>query len=134
MRITAIRERPVRLHGGPSGGPANAVINFSCHTVSLVAVLTDAIRDGKPVVGVAFDSIGRFAQSGILRDRMIPRVLAAPRMRCSTTRDASTRPPFWRARSLTRSPEVTGTGQRRPPPLNWRAGTSTPSSTTNLPT
>ena len=39
--------------------------------------MIDAIRDGKRVVGVAFDSIGRFAQSGILRDRMIPRVLAA---------------------------------------------------------
>jgi D(-)-tartrate dehydratase len=78
MRITAILERPVGLHVDPRGGPANAVVNFSSHTVSLVAVLTDAIRDGKPVVGVAFDSIGRFAQSGILRDRMIPRVLAAP--------------------------------------------------------
>jgi D(-)-tartrate dehydratase len=73
MRITAILERPVRLHGNP----ANAVVNFSGHTVSLVALITDAIRGGKPVVGMAFDSIGRFAQSGILRDRMIPRVLAA---------------------------------------------------------
>jgi L-alanine-DL-glutamate epimerase-like enolase superfamily enzyme len=42
----------------------------------LVAIV--AVRDGKQVVGVAFNSIGRFAQSGILRDRMIPRVLAAP--------------------------------------------------------
>ena len=73
MRITAILERPVRLHGNP----ANAVVNFSGHTISLVALITDAIRGGKPVVGVAFDSIGRFAQSGILRDRIIPRVLAA---------------------------------------------------------
>jgi L-alanine-DL-glutamate epimerase-like enolase superfamily enzyme len=29
------------------------------------------------VIGYAFDSIGRFAQGGILRDRMIPRLLAA---------------------------------------------------------
>lgn len=75
MRITAIRERPIRLQGGPLGGPANAVVDFSGHTVSLVALI--AKRDGREVVGVAFDSIGRFAQSGILRDRMIPRVLAA---------------------------------------------------------
>ncbi len=68
----------MRLHGGPRGGPANAVVNFGGHTVSLVALITDAVRGGKPVVGVAFDSIGRFAQTGILRDRMIPRVLAAP--------------------------------------------------------
>ncbi|GLV06712.1 mandelate racemase [Mycobacterium intracellulare subsp. chimaera] len=53
------------------------MVNFSGHTVSLVAVITDVIRGGRPVAGVAFNSIGRFAQSGILRDRMIPRVLAA---------------------------------------------------------
>lgn len=69
MRITAIRERSVRLQGDP----ANALVNFSGHTVSLVALITDATA-----VGIAFNSIGRFAQSGILRDRMIPRVLAAP--------------------------------------------------------
>jgi D(-)-tartrate dehydratase len=78
MRITAILERPVRLHGNPGLAPANAIVNFSGHTVSLVGLITDAIRGGKPVVGVAFDSIGRFAQSGILRDRMIPRVLMEP--------------------------------------------------------
>jgi D(-)-tartrate dehydratase len=77
MRITAIAERAVALVGGPRGGPANAVVNFSQHTVSLVALVTDVVRHGRPVVGVAFDSIGRFAQSGILRDRMIPRLLAA---------------------------------------------------------
>lgn len=77
MRIAAIVERAVGLEGGRRGGPANAVVNFSGHTVSLVAVVTDVIRGGRPVAGVAFNSIGRFAQSGILRDRMIPRVLAA---------------------------------------------------------
>jgi L-alanine-DL-glutamate epimerase-like enolase superfamily enzyme len=77
MRITAIVERPVGVRLGSDGGPANAVVNFSSHTVSLVAMFTDVIRAGKPVVGVAFDSIGRFAQSGILRDRMIPRLAAA---------------------------------------------------------
>lgn len=78
MRIAAIVERAVGLDSGRRGGPANAVVNFSGHTVSLVAVITDVIRHGRPVAGVAFNSIGRFAQSGILRDRMIPRVLAAP--------------------------------------------------------
>ncbi|MCP4957746.1 MAG: mandelate racemase [Actinomycetia bacterium] len=34
-------------------------------------------RVGRPVVGLAFNSIGRFAQGGILRDRMIPRLLEA---------------------------------------------------------
>lgn len=77
MRIAAIVERAVGLEGGRRGGPANAVVNFSGHTVSLVAVIADVIRGGRPVAGVAFNSIGRFAQSGILRDRMIPRVMAA---------------------------------------------------------
>jgi len=74
MRITAIHEQPIRLQGDI----ANAVVDFASHTVSLVAVISDQIRHGKPVVGVAFNSIGRFAQSGILRDRIIPRLLAAP--------------------------------------------------------
>ncbi|OBI05525.1 mandelate racemase [Mycolicibacter heraklionensis] len=73
MRITQIIETPVRLRGEV----ANALVDFSRHTVSLVAVVSDQIRDGKPVTGVAFNSIGRFAQSGILADRMIPRVLRA---------------------------------------------------------
>jgi D(-)-tartrate dehydratase len=77
VRITAIVERTIGLDDRRRGGPANAVVDFSGHTVSLVAVISDVIRHARPVMGVAFDSIGRFAQGGILRDRMIPRVLAA---------------------------------------------------------
>ena len=73
MRITQVRELAVRLEGAV----ANAMVNFSEHTVSLVAVVTDVVRGGRPVVGIGFNSIGRFAQSGIIRDRMIPRLLAA---------------------------------------------------------
>jgi D(-)-tartrate dehydratase len=73
MKIKEIRETSVPL----LGNVANALVNFSEHTVSLVAVVTDVIRDGRPVVGVAFNSIGRYAQPGILRERFIPRLLAA---------------------------------------------------------
>lgn len=73
MRITEVRELAVPLEGGV----ANAVVSFADHTVSLVALISDVMRGGRPVVGIAFNSIGRFAQSGILRDRMIPRLLAA---------------------------------------------------------
>ncbi len=73
MRIVDIREITVPLEGAI----ANAVVNFAEHTVSMVAVVTDVVRDGKPVIGYAFDSIGRFAQGGILRDRIIPRLKAA---------------------------------------------------------
>ncbi len=73
MRITDVRELTVPLEGGIS----NAVVSFAGHTVSLVAVSTDVVRQGRPVVGYAFDSIGRFAQGGILRERMLPRLRAA---------------------------------------------------------
>lgn len=73
MRIVDIRERTVPLQGAPS----NAVVSFAGHTVSLVCVVSDVVRGGRPVTGVAFNSIGRHAQGGILRDRMIPRVLEA---------------------------------------------------------
>lgn len=56
---------------------SNAVVNFSQHTVSLVAIVTDRIKNGKPLAGISFNSIGRYDQSGILSSRMIPRLLAA---------------------------------------------------------
>ena len=73
MRITEIRELSVPLQGNI----ANALVNFSEHTVSLVAVYTDVWRGGRPLVGLAFNSIGRYAQGGLLRERFIPRLLAA---------------------------------------------------------
>jgi L-alanine-DL-glutamate epimerase-like enolase superfamily enzyme len=73
MRITEIRDIDVPLEGNIS----NSVVSFAEHKVSLVAVVTDVIRDGRPLTGIAFNSIGRHAQGGILRDRMIPRLLSA---------------------------------------------------------
>lgn len=75
MKIVDIREISVPLEGAP----ANAVVSFASHNVSLVAVVTDVIRNGVPVVGYAFNSIGRFAQGGIMHSRIIPRLMnAAP--------------------------------------------------------
>ncbi len=73
MRIVEVRERAIPLQANIK----NSVVNFAEHTVSLVALVSDVVRDGKPVVGLAFDSIGRFDQSGILRSRFIPRLQAA---------------------------------------------------------
>src|SRR5574343_94177 len=53
----------------------NAYIDFSKMTLSLVAVVTDVIRDGKPVIGYGFNSNGRYGQGALMRDRFIPRVL-----------------------------------------------------------
>jgi L-alanine-DL-glutamate epimerase-like enolase superfamily enzyme len=73
LKITNILEKSVPLKSNVS----NAVINFSTHTVSLVALVTDQVRNGKPVIGLSFNSIGRYAQSGIIAQRMAPRLLAA---------------------------------------------------------
>jgi L-alanine-DL-glutamate epimerase-like enolase superfamily enzyme len=55
----------------------NAVIDFSGMTCSLVAVVTDVVRDGRPVVGFGFNSNGRYGQGGMIRERFGPRVLGA---------------------------------------------------------
>jgi len=55
----------------------NAYIDFSQMTVSVLALVTDVIREGKPVIGFGFNSNGRYAPSGLLRDRFIPRLKAA---------------------------------------------------------
>ena len=73
MRITAIRETTTSL----SSTMRNAFIDFSKMTLSVVAVETDVVRDGKPVVGFGFNSNGRYAQGGVLRERLIPRLLEA---------------------------------------------------------
>lgn len=73
MKIKEIREINIPLEGKVS----NSVVNFSDHDVSLVAVITDVVRNGKPLIGFGFNSIGRYAQSGIIRDRVIPRITSA---------------------------------------------------------
>lgn len=55
----------------------NAYIDFSKMTLSLVAVVTDVIRDGKPVIGYGFNSNGRYGQGGLIRERFLPRLLEA---------------------------------------------------------
>ena len=73
MRIVDIREKTGIL----ATTMRNAFISFTTMTISLVAVETDVVRDGQPVIGYGFSSNGRYAQGGILRERFIPRILAA---------------------------------------------------------
>ncbi len=56
----------------------NAVIDFSQMDASVVAVVTDVVRDGRPVVGYGFNSNGRYAQTALMRDRFLPRIMSAP--------------------------------------------------------
>ena len=73
MRIVSIREKTVPI----ASSIANAYIDFSKMTCSTVAVVTDVIRDGKPVVGFGFNSNGRYGQGSIMRERLIPRIMEA---------------------------------------------------------
>jgi D(-)-tartrate dehydratase len=73
MKIVDIREvtKPIRSN------IRNAYIDFSKMTLSLVAVITDVVRDGKPVIGYGFNSNGRYGQGSMIRERFRPRVLEA---------------------------------------------------------
>jgi L-alanine-DL-glutamate epimerase-like enolase superfamily enzyme len=73
MRITEIRDIVAPIKSAIS----NAFISFSEMTVSAIAIHTDVIRDGQRVIGYGFHSNGRYAQQGILRERVIPRLLRA---------------------------------------------------------
>jgi L-alanine-DL-glutamate epimerase-like enolase superfamily enzyme len=73
MRILDIRETAIPL----KSQLANSSFDFSEMTTSVVAVITDVIRGGKPVVGFAFNSTGRYACGAQIRARFVPRILAA---------------------------------------------------------
>ena len=74
MRIVDIREKTYPI----SSPIRNAYIDFSKMTLSLVAVVTDAVREGRRVVGYGFNSNGRYGQGALMRERFIPRLLEAP--------------------------------------------------------
>lgn len=73
MRIVDILEvtKPI------SSPIRNAYIDFSKMTTSLVAVVTDVVRDGRRVVGYGFNSNGRYGQGGLIRERFRDRILEA---------------------------------------------------------
>jgi D(-)-tartrate dehydratase len=73
MRIVDIREcaAPVK------SDMRNSSFDFSEMTTSVVAVITDVVREHRPVVGFAFNSTGRYACGAAMRARFIPRILNA---------------------------------------------------------
>jgi D(-)-tartrate dehydratase len=73
MRIVDIVETTVPI----KSEIRNAYIDFSQMTVSVVAIVTDVVRDGSKVVGYGFNSNGRYAAGGLLRERFIPRLRSA---------------------------------------------------------
>ena len=73
MRILDIREQTVPV----ASAIANAYIDFSKMTLSHVGLVTDVVRDGRPVIGYGFNSNGRYGQGGLIRERFAPRLLEA---------------------------------------------------------
>jgi L-alanine-DL-glutamate epimerase-like enolase superfamily enzyme len=76
MRIVDIREVTAPI----ASSIANAYIDFSKMTLSLVAVVTDVKRGGRAVVGYGFNSNGRYGQGGLIRERFMPRLKQADPM------------------------------------------------------
>ena len=73
MRIVDVREitRPI------ASPIRNAYIDFSKMTASLVAVVSDQVRDGRTFIGYGFNSNGRYGQGGLIRERFRDRILEA---------------------------------------------------------
>ena len=75
MKIVSVHEGVVPI----SSSIRNAWIDFSSMDCSIVAIVSDVVRDGEPVVGYGFNSNGRYSAGEILRRRVLPRLLdAAP--------------------------------------------------------
>jgi L-alanine-DL-glutamate epimerase-like enolase superfamily enzyme len=73
MRIAAAHTGVIPINSSI----VNAVIDFGTMDCSIVALVSDVVVDGRPVVGYGFNSNGRYNADGILRDRILPRLLAA---------------------------------------------------------
>lgn len=72
-QIVEIRETSVPIRSEIR----NAFIDFRQMTASVVALITNVERDGRPVIGYGFNSNGRYAPSGLLHERFIPRLQEA---------------------------------------------------------
>jgi L-alanine-DL-glutamate epimerase-like enolase superfamily enzyme len=73
LRIVEVRET-----SAPISSPIrNSYIDFSKMTLSLVAVVTDIMRDARRVVGYGFSSNGRYGQGALIRERFAQRIVEA---------------------------------------------------------
>ena len=107
MRIVDVRDITQ-----PIASPIrNAYIDFSKMTTSLVAVVTDVVRDGRPVVGYGFNSNGRYGQGGLIRERFRGRILdAVPETLLDANRDNFDPAKVWAAMMVNEKPG--GHGER----------------------
>src|SRR6478672_13752880 len=73
MKILSVHEGVVPI----SSSIRNAWIDFSSMDCSVLALVSDVVVDGEPVVGYGFNSNGRYSAGEILRRRILPRLLEA---------------------------------------------------------
>jgi D(-)-tartrate dehydratase len=107
MRIVELREITLPI----ASAIANAYIDFSKMTLSLVAVVTDVMRDGRTVVGYGFNSNGRYGQGGLIRERFAPRLREAdPASMLNDAGDNLDPDRIWR--TLMRNEKPGGHGER----------------------
>jgi L-alanine-DL-glutamate epimerase-like enolase superfamily enzyme len=72
--------RIVSAHAGtiPISSPMrNAYIDFSGMDCTILALVSDVVVDGEPLVGYGFNSNGRYNATAILNERMLPRLREA---------------------------------------------------------
>jgi len=104
VRIVDIRERSV-----PISRYADPALPSGGLTTSIVAVVTDATRNGRPVIGYGFGSMGRFAQGGLIRERFAPRLLGATDL---ATADGGGLDPFRAWHAMMANEKAGGHGER----------------------
>ncbi|MGJ4953940.1 mandelate racemase/muconate lactonizing enzyme family protein [Bradyrhizobium sp. HKCCYLS20291] len=107
VRIVDVREvtKPI------SSPIRNAYIDFTKMTSSLVAVITNVERNGRPVVGYGFNSNGRYGQGGLIRERFRARLLEAdPASLLDATKDNIDPDKAWAAMMINEKPG--GHGER----------------------
>jgi L-alanine-DL-glutamate epimerase-like enolase superfamily enzyme len=107
MRIVDIRHTVAPI----ASQIRNAYIDFGKMTVSVVAIVTDVVRDGRPVVGYGFNSNGRYAPRGLLEDRFLPRLSEAD-PRSLLTDDGANLDPHRIWATLMRDEKPGGHGER----------------------
>ena len=107
MRIVDIQERRAPI----ASDMRNAFIDFSGMDVSVVKITASGASDGRALVGYGFNSNGRYAQSGIIRDRLIPRLAAADPAELQDT-DAQMIDPFKAWDVMMRNEKPGGHGER----------------------
>src|SRR5437867_6687023 len=116
VRITEVCEvtKPI------SSPIRNAYIDFTKMTTSLVAVVTNVVRDGKRVVGYGFNSNGRYGQGGLIRERFAPRLLEAdPKSLLDASGDNLDPDRAWGTMMANEKP---GELSRSVPALRWVSG------------